>query len=504
MIDYGVYCQIRSLHEQQKLSVRQISRRLKLDKKTVRKWLVQPFVAPKRPGRASKLDPYKERIKSWVEQDDLSAQQVLQRLESQGFTGRYSIVRDYVRLVRPKPLKAYLTLRFAPGECMQVDWGSWGHIPVGSTRRQLSFFAAVLCHSRMLYVEFTLGQSQEHFLSCHENAFAYFEGCSESVMVDNCKTAVLSHPRGQEARINPRYLDFANHNGFKVRACGARQPQEKGRVEHAVGYIKNNFLRGLELPPWPALNLAARHWLETVANVRLHGVTHKTPLELFEAEKLQLKARPAHPYDVATVRQVSVNSRFRVTLDTNRYSVPARLAGAPLTLKLYPARLVLVHQGQIVAEHERCFDRHKDLEHPEHAQPLLDQRRKARTQKLLACFLTLCPEAPLYHERLQGRRLNANHHVQKIMALVEVYGSEAVARAVSDAHEYRAYSCEYIANILEQRLRKLPEPGALHLTRASDLLDLEIPEPDLSVYDDDDTDNTDDDNPTPNQSPSHE
>jgi hypothetical protein len=80
------------------------------------------------------------------------------------------------------------------------------------------------------------------------------------------------------------------------------------------------------------------------------------------------------------------------------------------------------------------------------------------------------------------------------MALVESYGSEAVARAVSDAHHFRAYSCEYIANILEQRQRQLPEPGALHLTRASDLLELELPEPDISIYDKTNPDDDDDNN----------
>ena len=73
--------------------------------------------------------------------------------------------------------------------------------------------------------------------------------------------------------------------------------------------------------------------------------------------------------------------------------------------------------------------------------------------------------------------------MQKILALVEIYGEEKVIRALVDAQEYQAYSCEYIANILEQRQRTLPEPGALHLTRASDLLELELPEPDLSIYD---------------------
>ena len=364
---------------------------------------------------------------------------------------------------------------------MQVDWGSWGFIAIGSTRRRLSFFVAVLCYSRMMYVEFTLGQSQEHFLSCHQNAFAYL-GVPDCVMVDNCKTAVLSHPVGQPAQFNPRYLDFASHHGFKIRACGVNKANEKGRVENAVGYVKHNLLRGLELPPWPALNPAARHWLETIANVRIHAQTHRTPLELFAEEKPKLRPPSDLPYDTALVRTLPVNSRFRVIVDTNRYSVPAHLAGTVLTVKLYPERLVFIHQNQPVAEHARSYDRHRDFEHPDHAAPLLAQRQKARHQQLLHRFLSLCPKASEYYEHLKQRRLHAGHHVQKIMALVEIYGADKVTRAIEDAHEYQAYSCEYIANILEQRQRQLPEPGALHLTRAADLLELELPAPDLSIY----------------------
>lgn len=235
MIDYSTYCQIRSLHQDEKLTPRQIARQLQLDQKTVRHWLKHDYHQPTRPNRSSKLDPYKPQIKNWLEQYDLSAQQVLQRLREAGLPIGYTVVREYVRLMRPKPAKAFLTLHFEPGECLQVDWGGWGFIPVGSTRRRLSFFVAVLCHSRLMYVEFSLGQSQEHFLSAHENAFRFFQGVPESVMVDNCKTAVLSHPFGQPAQINPRYLDFAYHYGFKIRACGVRKANEKGRVENAVG-----------------------------------------------------------------------------------------------------------------------------------------------------------------------------------------------------------------------------------------------------------------------------
>ena len=483
MIDYLTYCQIRSLHQDEKLTAGQIARKLQLDKKTVRHWLRHPYHEHKRPNRSSKIEPYKPRIQAWLQQHDYTAQQMLQKLRAEGVQVGYTIVREYVVSIRPSPVQAYLTLNFCPGECMQVDWGSWGFIPIGSTRRRLSFFVAVLCYSRMMYVEFTLGQSQEHFLQCHQNAFNYFHGVVESVMVDNCKTAVLSHPIGQPAQFNPRYLDFAHHFGFKVRACGVRKGNEKGRVENGVKFVKENFLRGLELPPWPALNPAARHWLETIANVRIHRGTHKTPMELFEIEKAKLASITAQPYDTAQARPLRVNSRFRVTWETNRYSVPAQWAGSMLTAKITAERIALFHQEQPLAEHVRSYDRHQDFEHPDHARPLLAQRQKAREQQLLTRFLSLCPEAPGYFEQLQHRRLNARHHVQKILALVEIHGADKVTRAIRDAHEYHAYSCEYVANILEQRQRKLPEPGALHLTRAADLLDLDLPEPDLSVYD---------------------
>ena len=87
---------------------------------------------------------------------------------------------------------------------------------------------------------------------------------------------------------------------------------------------------------------------------------------------------------------------------------------------------------------------------------------------------------------LAERRLNVLHHVRKIVALSEIYGAEQTRRAIEDALEFQAFSCEYIANLLEQRQRLLPEPGALHLTRRQDLLDLELPEPDLGLYATDD------------------
>jgi transposase len=425
VIDYATYCHIHALHRDRGLRATQIAQELNLHPDTVARWLREPTFKPRTSTRRpSKLDPYKGHIVRWLERHPYSAAQLLDRLRPQGYDGGYTILKEYVRQVRPPTREGFLTLHFEPGECAQVDWGHAGMVHVGNTRRRLSFFVMVLCYSRMLYVEFTLAQTMEQFLGCHQNAFEYFGGSVRRVMVDNLKSAVLSHPAGQPAVLNPRYLDFAHHHGFDISACTVGAAHEKGRVENGVRYVKTNFLHGMELDGFAPLNPAVRHWLDTVANVRIHGQTRERPLDRFEQERGVLRPLPAAPYDIGVNRQVSATSQFRVVLDTNRYSVPAQYARQRLTLRAYPDRLLIYHQHRLIAE-----------------------------------------------------------HIRRIVALGEIYGPEPLADALLDALELHAFSAEYIANLLEQRARRLPEPGALHLTRREDLLDLDLPEPDLSIYD---------------------
>lgn len=484
MIDYELYAKIKHAIEIERLSIPQTAEALEIDRRTVRRWVDEKgFRQRQAVSRTSKLDPFKGEIVRMLDTYPYTATQVLQKIQEQGFGGRYSIVKRYVALIRPKRSPAFLKLTFQPGEAAQVDWGSFGTVRVGSTVRRLSFFVMVLCHSRMIYLEFTTSQTMEQFLACHQHAFSFFGGIPGKIMVDNCKTAVLSHPVGQSAVLHPTFLDFANHYGFTIAPCGVRKANEKGRVENAVGYVKKNFLAGLDMPEFSCLGPAAAIWLETVANVRTHAVTRKKPVDLLKEELPSLMPLPVAVYDIATIREVRASSQFRVALEGNSYSVPARYAGRKLTLKLYPDRLCLYDQESLVARHVRSYDRHQDIEDPDHPKELLLQRKKARDQQTVSRFLELSPQAKPYLDGL-SKRLNPNHHLAKIMALADIYGSDAVARAMADALEYQAFSSEYIANLCEQRNRLLPEPGPLMLTRGQDLLEMTIEPPNLAIYED--------------------
>ncbi len=479
-----MYCQIRDHLGRQQLSVAQTAHALGLHPGTVAKWAALEQFRPRAGvARVSKLDAFKGQIVRWLDTHPYSTQQIYQRLCEAGYEGGRTIVKDYVHRIRPRPAKAFLKLDFAPGEAAQVDWGEYGSIAVGCTRRRLSFFVMVLCYSRRMYLEFTVSQTMEFFLTCHEHAFAAFGGVPGRLMVDNLKSAVLQRLVGVAPVLNPKYDDFSKHWGFLVSPCNVRAGNEKGRVENAVGYVKKNFLAGLELPDFAALAPAAQAWVDTVADVRIHATTHQRPVDRFEDERGQLKRLNPNGYDLGTVKTVRATSTCRVPLESNHYSVPPHLAGQRLTLKAYPDRVCVYHHDLLQACHARSLDRHRDIEDPEHVRVLQAQRASAREQRLMVQWLALSPRAQAYGDGLLAKRVNARGHIRKILALVELHGAQAVARAIDDGLALQAFSAEYIANILVARRPIGAEPAALQLTRSADLLELELPAPDLSIYD---------------------
>ena len=156
-------------------------------------------------------------------------------------------------------------------------------------------------------------------------------------------------------------------------------PHAKGRVENGVGYVKKNFLNGLDLPSFAAVNPAACHWRDTVANVRLHGETHRKPIDLFAEEKPPLQPLPVMPYDGAVVRPIGANGCCHVILDTNRYSVPHLYASQKLTLKLYPEQVLQQHHMETAQQSAQ-----QQWDHVEYLRRLIEGEYTERRQRVMA------------------------------------------------------------------------------------------------------------------------
>ena len=483
MISYDKFHLIHTL-KKQGLYHSQIAEISELSENTVRKYLRQEKYLPqKRPKRASKLNPFLPTIDEMLRRySGYTAQQIFQEIQGQGYQGGYTIVKDYVRKIRPKAREAYLTLHFEPGQSGQVDWGVAGYILIDGQKRKVSFFVMVLSHSRAIFVYFTLSEAQEFWLECHQRAFQYYGGIPAEIMVDNCKTAVISH-RGKDIVYNEHYVDFANHYGFKIVACRVRQPQEKGRVERAVGFVRQNFINGHKLQPFDGLNADVDVWLDEVANVRKHQQTGKVPAEELLLEQPYLQPLSMAPYECVAHHTVKVNKLFRVRHLTNLYSVPPEFVGENVILKASVTHIAIYHNGKMIARHLRCLRKKQDIEEPAHVLALIKTRKTAKDSKMLALFLKLDPICEIFFKRMEEKRPDAMRHVCKILALRAVYGHESLRQALLDAHEMTAYASEYISNILMSRNNAVQEESPLHISHKKDLLDLEIPPPDFSIYD---------------------
>jgi transposase len=224
-------------------SIREICRRTSYSRNTVRKVLREAGpVRRVRKKRISKLDEYKAYLKDRYGKTGLSAVRLVEEIRGMGFTGSVDIVRRYLNELDSLGIPEKATVRFEtpPGEQAEVDWAEAGSFMDGEGRlRKVYAFVMVLCFSRMLYVEFTLGMRIEELIRCHQNAFEYFGGWTHTILYDNM--AQIRLPSG---RLNPLMADFLAHHGIALKTCRPYRARTKGKVERTIRYLRGNFLKG--------------------------------------------------------------------------------------------------------------------------------------------------------------------------------------------------------------------------------------------------------------------
>ncbi len=485
------WAEIRRLTEVEGLSQRKIAERLRCCWKTVKKAqsMEHPPQETRRQKRASVLDPYKSKIDALIAKyPDLSAVRVLEEIRKgpEGYSGQISIVRSYLRGIRPLRQRVYQEVFYEPGQALQVDWGSCGYVNIGSTRRRVSVFVGVLCYSRLCYIEFCLSQRKAEFYRCLVHALEFFGGSPRQIIFDNLKAAVLNGS-GKSACLHPDFLALCGHFCLEPIACARRDPESKGIVEAKVRYVKRNALQGRdeELTCWEDYGGLAIHWRDQVANVRLHDTTQERPTDRFAKEHGLLRPLPAAPFNTDEMVSVVVNSHARVTFDGNRYSVPPDLVRKTALLRGSASEVRVIYQGNQVACHPRSYDRGQLIRHPDHDLEALQMRRRVRATDLENNFDALGEEAREFHLELRRRPLKTTVHLRRLLKLVPIYGRQDVVAAIGRALEYQTYDAAYVETILlqERRRRELPSPLPPRPKRQELLDDIDLTEPDPGIYD---------------------
>lgn len=469
------------------ISVRQIAKRLSMARKTVRRILGghrAPAAKPPAP-RGSLLDPYATAIRKLLDDTpEILAPAVLERLRPLGYLGGVTIVRAELRRLRPQGQReAFLTLHFEPGAAMQVDWADFGFAVPGVARR-VSAFVAVLCHSRYLYIEFTLSQAMGTFLRCMDRCLRFFGGTTGTDIFDNMKTVVLSHTATATV-FNPKFLEYARvRGGFTVWACNVRRGNEKGRVERPIGFVRRRFWPGRRFRDLLDLNTQASAWRDDFANGRVHEDTGKVPTLVFtHEEKRLLKPVPDLPFNTDDVEGTGVSKTFRVPFDRNKYSVPWRLVSQQVTVRANDDAVAVWLGPKQVALHPRCWDIGQDIEHPSHKRALLDHKPRATAGALPAALAALDETGRTYFKLLAAGSRSVHREIVRLTFLVELFGAPATTSAVDEVMRTGHVGAEYVEYVLRHKRGLVPGPAPLRL--GNDELDgISLPDPDLSIYDD--------------------
>jgi transposase len=485
MITPQMRAEMRRLVLREGWRIETVARRFGVHHSVVRRAL-RDDLPPERPRPPSQLDPHKAYIiQRLTDYPQLTAIRLMQELRERGLALSVSQLRRFLIQVRPqRPRRAYLRVEPVIAEQAQVDWGSFGHLRVGTTQRPLSVFAMTLSWSRALFIDFSFDQQMETFLRMHRRALEFFGGVPRHIVYDNLKSVVLHHV-GSTVQFNPRFLGFAGHYLFEPRAAPVRYPEYKGGVEAVIKYIRHSFWYGRMFSTLDDVRSQAANWLNLVANERLHATTRERPAARLLVERPRLHPLPPHPFDTDIVIPLIVAKDARVRFDANTYSVPSDLVGKSVVLRANDEEIRVLCDAVEIAAHARCWDRRRHIENVAHVEQLLDRRKGARGPKQRERLLGLCPEARLYLQEIARRRIHLSHEVEKLLRLIDTYGEADVSAAIVQAIARKSFGARFVRALCDQArfargLGEPPEPIVTGNPRADEL----VVEPhDMETYD---------------------
>lgn len=318
----------------QGLTQLEIGKILGVTDRTVRNYLAEQPRARIIPKRASKLDPFKDLIRERISTNpNLNGELVYESIKKMGYTGKRSILKDYITKLRREFYKlAVIRFETEPGLQAQADWVDFGTRYVDGKYQKLYAFTMALGYSRMPFVWFTTDMQGATLLASHAKAFGYFDGVPAEILYDNMKAAWLYD--GEQWRPNKKLSAFACHYGYIPRRCQVRRPETKGKVERFNQYLERNFFAGLNQNSLrlDELNESVLAWIEKIQGNIINGLG-ESRAERFEHERMFLKPLPDCEFDCRDAVTLVVSRESCITWKTNQYSVNPRYIGQKIVFR---------------------------------------------------------------------------------------------------------------------------------------------------------------------------
>ncbi|MFP3245109.1 MAG: IS21 family transposase [Paraburkholderia sp.] len=412
-----------------------IARQLRVHRGTVQRVLAQaglPRIGAVQ--RASQIDAYLPFIHETLKKfPSLTASRLYAMVYERGYRGSHHHFRHLISLHRPRPVpEAYLRLRTLPGEQAQVDWASFGHLQIGRARRPLMAFVMVLSWSRQIYLRFFLDARMDSFLAGHAGAFEAWSGVPRVLLYDNLRSAVLER-QGDAIRFHPTLLAFAAHHRYEPRPVAVARGNEKGRVERAIRFVRESFFAARRFTDLDDLNAQAAIWCAGPAAERpCREEPTITVREAFGREQPSLLALPENPYPCELLLAVKVGKTPYVRFDLNDYTIPYTHVRRTLTVRADPRRVRILDGADLLATHERSYDRGAQIEIAAHIDALVARKREARHHRGLDHLARAAPASRTLMLHAAERGGNLGNITTHLLRLLDRYGPAELQAAIEE------------------------------------------------------------------------
>lgn len=485
-IDLAVEAEIRRLYYAEHWKRGTLVAQLGVHADVVERVLGRPGPRPKPTVMlAPALDPYVGFIdETLTRYPKLVGTRVHDMLRERGYDGSLRTLRRYLLRVRPTARReVYLRLTALIGEQAQIDWGHVGYLAVPGGRRPLYVFVMVLAYSRALWAELVLDVAAHSLRRSLVRAAQYFGGCTRQWLFDNPKIVVVER-QGDVVRFHPLLLELCGSLRVQPRLCGVRKPQEKGRVERAIRYLKERFFAARKIHDLAHGNATLLDFLRTIAADRAHPQwPDRRVREVLEEERPKLLPLPSPLPPVERILPIVADKTAFVRFDGNDYSVPSEHARATLTLVADDVHVRLLKDGHPVASHRRAWGRRERIEDPAHRAALLEQKRAARKAKGRDRLQAEVPGIEALFARWAEVGRNMGSMTVRTATLLDLYGPALLARAVGLALDKGVHDPGALGSLCEQARIAEARPIALPLEFADHVRDRDVLPHDLGGYD---------------------
>ncbi len=436
--------------------------------------------------RRSMSDPFipfiQETLKKYPK---LTSTRLHEMVKARGYLGGASRFREIVAKHRPHHAEAFLRLRTLPGEQAQVDWAHFGKIKIGKAERRLLGFVMVLSWSRMIFLQFYLGDATPNFLRGHVDAFDCWKSVPKKIMYDNLKSAVLERDR-DAIRFNETLLELAKHYRFEPVPVNIARGNEKGRVERAISFIRTSFFAAREYTDLDDLNRQALEWCHGLAAERRCAEDRSMTVgQAFELERPSLMRVPDNPFPVYERDSVRVGKTPYIRFDLNDYSVPFSLVRKTVQVVADLNNVKVLDGLKEVGCHDRCWDKGAQIEDAQHIEELKEVKQEAKTHRGMNRLHHAAPTATRILELAAQRGQNLGALTTGLLNLLDLYGAVELDKAIVEAVEAQLCHVAAVRQVLERRRREqdLPDPFAIAVPSDPRIQNLVVIPHDLASYD---------------------